>query len=93
MTPSQQWSENIPQEIKIKIVQEANWRSTNGHGGVDDITRDNFILAAEYGYGLAQPAAPSTGDTLRTALEAEVDRLTEENNKLKYQVVRMYFND
>lgn len=40
-------------EIKNKIIGEANWRSTNGHGGVDDITRDNFIQAAEYGYSLA----------------------------------------
>lgn len=45
---------NIPQEIKDKIEQEANWRSTNGHGGVDVITRDNFILAAIYGYQLAK---------------------------------------
>lgn len=43
----------IPEIIKNKIVGEANWRSTNGHGGVDDITRDNFILAAEYGYQLS----------------------------------------
>ncbi len=46
----------IPQEIKNKIVGEANWRSTNGHGGVDDITRDNFIIAAEYGYSLSAPS-------------------------------------
>ena len=44
---------NIPIDVKNKIVGEANWRSTNGHGGVDDITRDNFILAAEWGYELA----------------------------------------
>lgn len=43
----------LPVVIKNKIVSEANWRSTNGHGGVDDITRDNFILAAEFGYQLA----------------------------------------
>lgn len=43
----------ITNDIKNKIVAEANWRSTNGHGGVDDVTRDNFILAASWGYELA----------------------------------------
>lgn len=56
----------IPNVIKNKIVGEANWRSTNGHGGVDDITRDNFILAAEYGYSLAsQPAQPSAEEAAK----------------------------
>jgi hypothetical protein len=43
----------IPNDIKRKIEEEANWRSTNGHGGVEEITRDNFILAASWGYELA----------------------------------------
>lgn len=46
-------NKEIPALTKRKIVAEANWRATNGHGGVDDITRDNFILAAEFGYELA----------------------------------------
>jgi hypothetical protein len=44
---------NIPNDTKSKIEAEANWRSTNGHGGVDGVTRDNFILAASWGYELA----------------------------------------
>ena len=43
----------IPEVIKNKIVAEANWRSTNGHGGVDDQLRDEFINHAEFGYQLA----------------------------------------
>lgn len=43
----------IPNDVKRKIVSEANWRATNGHGGVHDVTRDNFILAASFGYELA----------------------------------------
>jgi hypothetical protein len=43
----------IPEVIKNKIVAEANWRSTNGHGGVDDQLRDEFINHAEWGYQLA----------------------------------------
>lgn len=43
----------IPDDIKRKIEEEADWRSTNGHGGIDNTTRDNFILAAEWGYELA----------------------------------------
>lgn len=44
---------DITEDIKNKIAAEADWRSTNGHGGVDETTRDNFILAASWGYELA----------------------------------------
>lgn len=43
----------IPNDIKTKIESEGNWRSTNGHGGVDETTLNNFILAATWGYELA----------------------------------------
>ena len=43
----------ISNDIKNKIAAEADWRATNGHGGVDEITHANFILAASWGYELA----------------------------------------
>lgn len=51
----------IPQKIKNKIIDEAQWRATNGHGGVDQITYDNFIIAAEYGYSLQAPLPSQEG--------------------------------
>lgn len=79
----------IPIPIKNKIVGEANWRSTNGHGGVDDITRDNFIQAAQYGYSLAQEEMAQSlrlyecqNNTI-IKQQQEIERLKEENARLR----------
>lgn len=61
---------SIPQKIKNKIVEEANWRSTNGHGGVNDVARDNFIQAAEFGYLLAKSQSAPSGKTEFTKTES-----------------------
>ena len=39
-------------EVGNKINQEANWRSTDGHGAVNELTHHNFTQGAEYGYRL-----------------------------------------
>lgn len=44
----------VPDDIKNKIISESDWRATNGHGGVDEITRENFILASVFGYLLSK---------------------------------------
>lgn len=78
-----------PQSIKNKIVGEANWRSTNGHGGVDDITRDNFILAAEFGYSLAQPKQEAIeGKELSEWVKAS-DELPEDKADIFFKVKGM----
>lgn len=41
-------------EIENKISQEANWRSTDGHGVVHNLVLHNFTQGAEYGYSLAE---------------------------------------
>lgn len=45
----------VSEEIKNKIISESDWRATNGHGGVDEVTKENFIQAAIFGYLLSQP--------------------------------------
>jgi len=52
---------SIPSEIKELIESEANWRATNGHGGVDQYTYDVAKSCLEQGYQLSQTPSP-TGD-------------------------------
>lgn len=60
---------SIPQEIRNKIIDEAHWRATNGHGGLDQITYDNFIMAAEYGYLLQTAGEELTDKDYEQVLE------------------------
>lgn len=36
------------ESAKNRIEKEADWRTTNGHGGVDALSREYFIAGAEY---------------------------------------------
>lgn len=45
----------VPEDIKNKIISESDWRATNGHGGVDEVTKENFIQATIFGYLLSKP--------------------------------------
>lgn len=59
-------------KIDRAVTEEAEWRSTNGHGGVDTITRDNFILAAKFGYNLATQDMRKECERLKGLLEKSV---------------------
>lgn len=63
-------------DVRNIIEEEASWRSTNGHGGVDEITRSNFIIAAEYGYSLRPVHPADTGDQPKT-ISVTVQQLVE----------------
>src|SRR5678810_516669 len=82
MEPPDKKTLNIPIAIFNKIVAEANWQSTNGHGGVDDITRDNFIQSASFGYSLAQQEIKER-DAEIAALRGFRDHLLNEIERLK----------
>ena len=42
------WLEEIELPNNERINQEVNWRFTNGHGGVDEYSKQIFIHACEF---------------------------------------------